>query len=943
MDNIGTLSIQFIADDSGVQTAIDNIVKTINQMEENINSAMKNASKSINDSANRIVKSTNKISNSMSSLGEKTKSSSKSIGSSILSIGKTLVAVKIFQWITKFSEKMFMLSSDMAEVENLFQVSFGNMSKDAEEFANSLQKAWGVDTTPIKEQTAYLNQMFKSMNFGKQTAYDMATSLEQLSYDMSSLYNIDQETMYKKLQSGMAGQIRPLKSLGVLIDDTTIKQYAMNKGIWNGVGVMNQQQKALARYYAILDQTKSSVGDFSRTIEQPQNQLRILQSRLNSIARYWGLAFLPIAQFVIPYLNALARVLIDVGQSLASFMARLFGVGKSWKDIVGSGFGKGADFSGLEDADDSASGLSSGLSSAEKNAKKLKKQLMGIDEINNLTTSDDTSGGASGGVGGFTQGLEWEVPKLEIPNEYFEPLYEKAKNTLSKIFKPLKDSFDKYMPDIVSNYKESFSNLGHIGSGVIDVLSKNWEKWFGSLTDLFFSLQKTASMVFKGITIVLREVWDNGGKHLFESIGNLATAFVNLAKKINEKFVQPIISWFNDNIAPILGRVIGFIIDQIANMIDSFTNVVNYITENEWVFDTLVGSITAIGTAFGGMKLVEFGQSLTENVANKLLNVSDRLSDIKNIGNPFTKIKDGIKDIRDNLVLVKEGFKDVITKVKDLSKQKMTDIIDNVKNYAGAIKEAYNRVKEWLVIHGLAIKDWIAEKVQIIATTTATWLQNTATQILTATQTAFNFVMSMNPMVLFALAIVGVITALALLGVKLEDVINFAKKSFGQLGESIKNTCNSIIGGIEWLINKIISGVNWFIKQLNKFKFKIPDWVPKIGGKDFSINIKELGEVKLPRLASGGLAYGDTAVEVGEYMNAKNNPEVIAPLSDLNGIMENAITKIIQEQQVQTLPTQQDRIVNATINISGKTIYQAMVEEDKKSIRSTGRSALARG
>jgi hypothetical protein len=284
---VGTVSINFTANDTGVQQTINSILNTLNQVQSKASSMGSQISKGFsgvstvaNQQATGVRSAMNTITTSAKNGATKIATATTSIKGSfskILSSMKSLIRFAVFSYIGRqiinLGKTLFTLGSDMAEVENLFQVSFGNMSTKAEEFANMLQSAYGVDTTPVKEQTAYLNAMFTSMKFGENTAYTMSTELEKLSYNMSSLYNISQTDAYEKLRSGMAGQIRPLKQLGILIDDTTIKQYALDNGIVKSTSGMTQQQKALARYYAILDQTKSS---WASTTEETKNGTRTI-------------------------------------------------------------------------------------------------------------------------------------------------------------------------------------------------------------------------------------------------------------------------------------------------------------------------------------------------------------------------------------------------------------------------------------------------------------------------------------------------------------------------------------------------------------------------------------------------------------------------------------------------------------------------------------------
>ena len=126
----------------------------------------------------------------------------------------------------------------------------------------------------IRRNIGTFNVMFLSMGHGTRAAYDMATGLTQLSYDMASFYNLKPEEAFQKIRSGIVGMSRPLKDLGILLEETTIKQYALNHGIGDGTGELTQIEKVQARYGALLEQTTKAQGDMARTLDSTTNVFR---------------------------------------------------------------------------------------------------------------------------------------------------------------------------------------------------------------------------------------------------------------------------------------------------------------------------------------------------------------------------------------------------------------------------------------------------------------------------------------------------------------------------------------------------------------------------------------------------------------------------------------------------------------------------------------------
>jgi hypothetical protein len=88
----------------------------------------------------------------------------------------------------------------------------------------------------------------------------------------------------------------------------------------------------------------------------------------------------------------------------------------------------------------------------------------------------------------------------------------------------------------------------------------------------------------------------------------------------------------------------------------------------------------------------------------------------------------------------------------------------------------------------------------------------------------------------------------------------------------------------------VYAGINAVIRMLNKIQINIPDWVPgELGGKTFGFSLQEAQPPQIPMLADGGIAYDYTLAGVAEYAGSQSNPEVIAPLDRLVGILKKAI------------------------------------------------------
>ena len=289
---------------------------------------------------------------------------------------------------------------DMTESYNLFNVAMGDSVDKAEEFQQTLTSALGVNISESRKYQGFFKALASNMNIASDSAYVMSENLTKLIYDLSSLYNIDVDVAYGKIQSGMIGQTKPLRELGVDITAQTLQGYIDDFGWETQIQSMTQAEKVMLRYIAILDQTRLAQGDFARTIEAPATQLRILKQQLAETAAWIGTAFLGAVMRVMPYLNAFLTVLKEISKAIAAFF------GFNIKDF---GFGGGTSGVSFGDMSAGIDDVGSGIGNIGKEANKAKKQVQGLlslNEINNITTPTATSGGsggggASGGTGGF--------------------------------------------------------------------------------------------------------------------------------------------------------------------------------------------------------------------------------------------------------------------------------------------------------------------------------------------------------------------------------------------------------------------------------------------------------------------------------------------------------------------------------------------------------------
>lgn len=290
-------------------------------------------------------------------------------------------------------------SNDYVENLNLFTVAMGDYAAEAKAYAEEVQAAMGIDPSEWMRNQGVFMQMAAGFGVATDSAALMSKNLTQLGYDISSFYNIGIEEAMEKLQSGLAGEIEPLRRLGYAIDVASLEQVALNHGITESVNAMSQAEKSQLRYIAIMEQSTNAMGDLSRTIQTPANAMRILNQQITQLSRALGNLLIPLLQQIIPWVQAFVEVITEAIQALAV----LFGFELPT-----------IDYSGLDGVSVGASEAEDAIGGATDAAKKMKRELLGIDELTILEPNTSAGAGGAGGVGGAGGDLGLELPDYDF-------------------------------------------------------------------------------------------------------------------------------------------------------------------------------------------------------------------------------------------------------------------------------------------------------------------------------------------------------------------------------------------------------------------------------------------------------------------------------------------------------------------------------------------------
>lgn len=384
---------------------------------------------------------------------------------------KTAIVIVAVRRVARVVADWIEESNDYVENLNLFTVAMGKYAREAQKYAEYVGEVLGIDPSEWMRNQGVFNTLLTGFGVVSDKAAMMSKNLTQLGYDLGSFFNISFAEAMQKLQSGVSGELEPLRRLGYDLSQAKLEAIALSYGIEKNVSDMTQAEKAQLRYYAIMTQVTTAQGDMARTLEAPANQLRILSSAATQAGRALGNIFIPALNTVLPYAIAFLRVIRWVAQELAN----LFGF--SLPEI---------DYSGLDGIATGAEDAAGGLDDAAGAAKKLKNAMLGIDELNVI--SPEAPGGGSGGGAGAGGDLGIDLPQYN----FLEGLIGSKAGTL----------FEQWKKDLEPTVEWLTRNFGSLKDLVVDIGAGllAWKIASGlipNVIDFFTNLRKSRTELTK--------------------------------------------------------------------------------------------------------------------------------------------------------------------------------------------------------------------------------------------------------------------------------------------------------------------------------------------------------------------------------------------------------------------------------------------------------------
>lgn len=528
------------------------------------------------------------------------KQSFNGLGSVVKKIGILIGGAFAIGKLTQFGKECVELGSNLAEVQNVVDVTFTTMSDKVNEFAKNAMTSAGLSETMAKQYVGTFGAMSKSFGFSEAQAYDMSTALTQLTGDVASFYNISQDLAYIKLKSVFTGETETLKDLGVVMTQSALDQYALANGYGKTTSEMTEQEKVALRLAFVQKQLSAASGDFIRTSDSWANQVRVMQLQLQSLKATVGQGLINLFTPVLKVINILLGKLATLANAFKSFTELITG-----KKSSGQTGASGAGLAGTDaiadtadqygDAADNAEKLADATNKTANATKKATKAAKGylnpLDEINNYSTNKST--GSSSKVPGATGGLVDQMKDVVQNVDYGkvaegETVLDKISNSvkkladlLKKLWKPFQNAWRREGKNTVDAAKFAFSSLGALAKSVSKSLLEVWTN--GTGTQMLTTMLQIAQNILNTIGNIanqLNEAWNKNavGTQIIQAIADAFNVVLDFINRITAATAE----WASKlNFYPLL--------ESIKNLFESFSPLLTAIGNFlEWLYVNII-------------------------------------------------------------------------------------------------------------------------------------------------------------------------------------------------------------------------------------------------------------------------------------------------------------------------------------------------------------------
>lgn len=874
------------------------------------------------------------------------KQSFNGLGSAVKKIGLLIGGAFAVGKLVQFGKECVELGSDLAEVQNVVDVTFTTMSDKVNEFAKNAMTSAGLSETMAKRYVGTFGAMSKSFGFSEAQAYDMSTALTQLTGDVASFYNISQDLAYIKLKSVFTGETETLKDLGVVMSQSALDQYALSNGYGKTTSEMTEQEKVALRLAFVQKQLSAASGDFIRTSDSWANQVRVMQLQLQSLKATVGQGLINIFTPVLKVINILLGKLATLANAFKSFTELITG-----KKSSGQTSGSGAGLAGTGAIADTADQYGQAADNAEKLAdankdnaastkkanKETKNYLSTLDEISKVSATSDGSAstpsassgsGTGSGLSGATANVDYgSLAEGENALDKISDSAKKLADLLKKLWKPFQDAWKKEGKNTIHAANIALSGIAKLAKSVGKSLVEVWTN--GTGTTMLTTMLKIAQNVLKTIGNIasgFADAWNENSVGT-QIIQNIADALVVVMQFI-EKIAEDTATWAaNLDFYPLL-ESISNLTSTFAPILESVGNVLEWIYKNivlpmlTWIIETGIPTVINLVSNLAGFFadhqsiIKAFGAALigafaAAKIAELASSIGGSISTIMLYGK--------------GLIALMTGSGGIIGGIKAIATALGTGGIFAVA-IGAAIAVGVLLYKNWDKICEAAtkLKDWVIEKTRVLGETVTRTLSNLGNKISTIWSNMWsNAHEKWNAM----WSTIGDFTGKIKDGIveKFTSAKDKVVEIFGGIKDTIRDVFNKVIGIVNGAIGTVNSAIGNIESAFSFGPWKVPT---PFGSKTIGFSASFPRVPTIPYLAKGAVIppRSEFLAVLGDQKKGNN---IEAP--------EGLIRQIIRDE----LGNQQgNRDIHITAQINRRVLFDEFIKEAKARQEYSGKNPL---
>ena len=885
MATIESLQLSITANSKKAVSGIEALTQSLEKLKSATSGGL--GLSAVSEQLNQIGGSSKNASSALNSLGN---SSNKTSGSFTDLFNKGRLVINILSKVGKTIWKTIEASSDYTETLNLFNVAMGEYASSARGYADTVSEIMGINPEEWMKSQGVFMTMATGFGIAGDRAAKMSEQLTQLSYDISSFYNISSEEAFLKLKSGLAGELEPLRAIGYDLSQAKLEATALELGIDKAVSSMTQAEKAQLRYYAIMTQVTTTHGDMARTLDQPANQIRVLKAQIEMAAKSIGDIFIPALQAILPYAIAVTKVVREIADGLAS--------------LVNPG-GESDPSEALEKASEAADSTSAALDEGAENAKKLKSYMLGFDELNVINPNTDSAEDASGA-------FDFELPEYDFLSGATNEKIEGIKTQIQELIQPIRDLIDTTvswakeldLEPISKGFKEIGDSLGSVLSQIGDLFGWVYE-------DVLLPIAKWA------IEAGLPAVFEAIAKAL-EMVGKAIKPVIDGIKEL-KPVLEPIVSWIGDALIDVfdgLGSIFGNlgttfeenggkitgIITGIGDIISTVWSLIEPLLSTVWVgvvdfLGEVSNSISPIGTA-----ILELADVVINDLSGAFKGLAEILEPLatfveKVFSEVFSEILSPIfEDLTKNILPM------LITTITNLWNDVLVPLGELVGSILAPIIQIVSDLLTYLWTYIiLPLSDTLYGEFSDAFMELGDDLNGKLIPILNIVIKVFTFLWNniLSPLTNFLLntlkpifenvfkEIGNAINSLSQVFGGLIDILvgSFTgdwKRVWGGILELLVGVWNGIVGAVESGINWLIRGINGLIAGLSS----VVEWVGEVMGQDWG-GITLIPEVKFNRLSIPAYAEGGFPEQGQMFIANEAGAEMVGSIGRRTAVANN--------------------------------------------------------